>query len=87
MGIDSYPLRIDSTACEAQPWAKMLPACPVLLCTLSTLRHMLTWRRVPNMPDGYRRLMLLLPTKSCAMPTMVPAKLVSPWWYAALSDT
>eukprot|EP00955_Chlamydomonas_euryale_P051610 354903-Chlamydomonas_euryale.AAC.32 len=31
--------------------------------------------------------MLLLPTKSCAMPTIVIARLVSPWWYAALSDT
>lgn len=32
------------------------------------------------LPAGCSRLMLLLPTKFCAMPTIVPARLVSPWW-------
>ncbi len=38
-------------------------------------------------PEGTSRLTLLLPTKSCARPTMVPARLASPWWYAACSLT
>ena len=44
-------------------------------------------RRVPNCPEGTSRLMLFEPTKSCAKPTMVLARLASPWWYAECSET
>ena len=30
---------------------------------------------------------LLLPTKSCARPTIVDARDASPWWYAECSET
>jgi len=45
------------------------------------------WRRVPNWPFGSSMLRLLLPTKSCARPMMVPWSDTSPWWYAECSET
>ena len=37
--------------------------------------------RVPNMPCGSSRLMLLAPTKFCAMMTIASTSDCSPWWY------
>ena len=42
--------------------------------------------RVPNWPLGTRKLRLLVPTKSCAMETMVWLSDCSPWWYNTVSE-
>jgi len=42
---------------------------------------------VPNWPFGAKILILFDPTKFCAIPIIAPLRDISPWWYAARSDT
>ena len=42
---------------------------------------------VPNCPFGRSKLILFEPTKFCAIPTIAPFKLASPWWYPECSET
>ena len=88
--------------CAAPRIARLCTAVLQLMPKLSPA-DMLQWSRITvqtvtlccaadrvvysNAPEGTSRLMLLLPTKSWARPTMVPARLASPWWYAACSET